>query len=266
MHDASCIGINYAHRFPKCFRSLHTLLGFLALHFVSPIQLLSLYHVIQFRTCTRIPCRDSHCESGLVRCSLLHDTYLPGLEQSAAVTVIVCAVFKANWAAHIDIQTPTLTCAHHILSMCSSHTTTVLAALWLAIIDRHRYVTTSSSPLQCLCVPSCRQPMSVNDFRDNIDKQPKKNTQIRCVPTSEIIRRLAACCERGSDMLVKEAPTFVAVRISRRKTTGTVRLQRVTRTGQYWPHVSALGHCVVSDSWHPFNISLRTPLQTAITT
>ena len=28
MHDGSCIGTNYAHRFPKCFRSLHTLLGF----------------------------------------------------------------------------------------------------------------------------------------------------------------------------------------------------------------------------------------------
>ena len=28
MHDVSCIGINYAHRFPKCFRSLHTLFGF----------------------------------------------------------------------------------------------------------------------------------------------------------------------------------------------------------------------------------------------
>ena len=28
MHDDSCIGINYAHRFPKCFKSLHTLLGF----------------------------------------------------------------------------------------------------------------------------------------------------------------------------------------------------------------------------------------------
>ena len=28
MHEDSCIGINYAHRFPKCFRSLHTLLGF----------------------------------------------------------------------------------------------------------------------------------------------------------------------------------------------------------------------------------------------
>ena len=24
MHDDSCIGINYAHMFPKCFRSLHT--------------------------------------------------------------------------------------------------------------------------------------------------------------------------------------------------------------------------------------------------
>ena len=24
MHCGSCIGINYAHRFPKCFRSLHT--------------------------------------------------------------------------------------------------------------------------------------------------------------------------------------------------------------------------------------------------
>ena len=28
MHDGSCIGINSAHRFPKCFRSLHTLLRF----------------------------------------------------------------------------------------------------------------------------------------------------------------------------------------------------------------------------------------------
>ena len=28
VHDGSCIGINYAHKFPKCFKSLHTLLGF----------------------------------------------------------------------------------------------------------------------------------------------------------------------------------------------------------------------------------------------
>ena len=62
MHEDSCIGINYAHMFPKCFRSLQTLLGF-ALYFVSSIQLLSLYPFIQFLTCTRIPCRDSHCEN-----------------------------------------------------------------------------------------------------------------------------------------------------------------------------------------------------------
>ena len=38
MHEDSCIGINYAHAhmFPKCFKSLHTLLGF-ALCFVSSI-------------------------------------------------------------------------------------------------------------------------------------------------------------------------------------------------------------------------------------
>ena len=28
MQDDSCIGINFPHRFPKCFGSLHTLLGF----------------------------------------------------------------------------------------------------------------------------------------------------------------------------------------------------------------------------------------------
>ena len=65
MHDDSCIGINFAHRFPMCFRS-----GLFALHFVSPIQLLSLYQFIQFLSCTRIPCRDSHCENGLVKCCL----------------------------------------------------------------------------------------------------------------------------------------------------------------------------------------------------
>ena len=32
----NCIGINYAHMFPKCFKSLHTLLGF-ALYLVSSI-------------------------------------------------------------------------------------------------------------------------------------------------------------------------------------------------------------------------------------
>ena len=36
MHEDSCIGINYAHMFAKCFRSLHKLLGF-APCFVSSI-------------------------------------------------------------------------------------------------------------------------------------------------------------------------------------------------------------------------------------
>ena len=44
--------------------------GIFAVHFVSPIQLLSLYQFIQFLTCTRIPCRDLHCDNGLVRCCL----------------------------------------------------------------------------------------------------------------------------------------------------------------------------------------------------
>ena len=41
MHDGSCIGINYAHRFSKCFRSLSHIVGIFALCFVSSIQLLS---------------------------------------------------------------------------------------------------------------------------------------------------------------------------------------------------------------------------------
>ena len=71
MHEDSCIGINYAHMFTKCFRSLHTLLGF-ALHFLSSIHLLSLYPFIQFLTCTRIPCGDTHCENGCFEVLSLH--------------------------------------------------------------------------------------------------------------------------------------------------------------------------------------------------
>ena len=64
MHEDSCIGINYAHThmFPKCFRSLHTLLGF-ALCFVSSILILVAVTIHSILTCTRIPCRDSHCEN-----------------------------------------------------------------------------------------------------------------------------------------------------------------------------------------------------------
>ena len=69
MHDGSCTGINYDHKFPKCFRSLHTLLGFSLCTSCQQIKL-PMYQFIQFLTCTRIPCRDSHCVNGLVRCCL----------------------------------------------------------------------------------------------------------------------------------------------------------------------------------------------------
>ena len=54
----------------QVFQVTSQIVGLFALHFVSPIQLLSLYQFIQFLTCTRIPCRDSHFENGLVRCCL----------------------------------------------------------------------------------------------------------------------------------------------------------------------------------------------------
>ena len=70
MYDASCIGINYAHRFPKCFRSLQTLLGFSLCTSCHKFNCCHCTKFVQFLTCTRIPCRDSHCENGLVRCCL----------------------------------------------------------------------------------------------------------------------------------------------------------------------------------------------------
>ena len=73
MHEDSCIGINYAHThtFSKCFRSLHTLLGF-ALCFVLSILILVAVTIYSILTCTRIPCRDSHCENGSFEALSLH--------------------------------------------------------------------------------------------------------------------------------------------------------------------------------------------------
>ena len=75
MHDASCIGINYAyaHSFFKCFRSLHTLLGF-ALCFMSSILILVAVTIYSMLTSTRIPCRDSHCENGSFEVLSLHQS------------------------------------------------------------------------------------------------------------------------------------------------------------------------------------------------
>ena len=69
MHEVSCIGINYAHMFPKCFRSLDTLLGF-ALYFVSSIQLLSLYPCIQFWPAHEFLIEIHTAKTGLLRCCL----------------------------------------------------------------------------------------------------------------------------------------------------------------------------------------------------
>ena len=71
MHDDSCIGINYAHRFPKCFMLLHTLLGFSLCTSCRQFNL-SLCHFIQFLTCARIPCIVSHCENGSFEVLSLH--------------------------------------------------------------------------------------------------------------------------------------------------------------------------------------------------
>ena len=60
----------------QVFQVTSHIVGLFALHFVSPIQLLSLYQFIQFLTCTRIPCRDSHCENGLMRCCLCTPRWL----------------------------------------------------------------------------------------------------------------------------------------------------------------------------------------------
>ena len=74
MHEDSCIGINNAHvhKFPKCFRSLHTLLGF-ALCFVTSILILVAVTMYSILTCTRNPCRDSHCENGSFEVLSLQD-------------------------------------------------------------------------------------------------------------------------------------------------------------------------------------------------
>ena len=87
MHDASCIGINYAHRFPKCSKSLYTLLGLL----------LSLYQLIKFLTCTRIRCRDSHCENGLVKCCLYRSQrHSPAQSCNALHVLIKLLMIRTN--------------------------------------------------------------------------------------------------------------------------------------------------------------------------
>ena len=81
MNEDSCIGINYAHMFPECFRSLHTMLGF-ALCFMSSIQLLSLYPFTQFWPVREFLVEIHTAKTGRLRCCL----YTPSRLQQTAVS------------------------------------------------------------------------------------------------------------------------------------------------------------------------------------
>ena len=73
MHDDSSIGINYVYAhtqvFLKCFKSLHTSLGF-ALCFVSSILILVAVTIYSILTWSRIPCGIHTAKTGLLRCCL----------------------------------------------------------------------------------------------------------------------------------------------------------------------------------------------------
>ena len=70
MHDDSCIGINYAHRFPKCFRSLHTLLGFSLCTSNRPFNCCSCTHLFNFWPVREFLVEIHTAKTGLLRCCL----------------------------------------------------------------------------------------------------------------------------------------------------------------------------------------------------
>ena len=63
MHEDSCTGINFASHVPQVFQVTSHIVGFRSvLHVVDSIVVaVTIYSIL---TCTRIPCRDSHCENG----------------------------------------------------------------------------------------------------------------------------------------------------------------------------------------------------------
>ena len=98
---------NYVHKFPKCFRLLHTLLG---LSFCVPryqFTCCQCTKLIHFLTCTRIPCRGSHCENGRVRC---------------------CICMSANWAENLGREKS---------RVCAISQSSVLAALCILCWRNH---------------------------------------------------------------------------------------------------------------------------------
>ena len=59
----------------QVFQLTSHIVGIFALHFVSPIQLLTLNQIYSTSDQSENSCRDSHCENGLVKCCLYDDTH-----------------------------------------------------------------------------------------------------------------------------------------------------------------------------------------------
>ena len=70
VHEDKCIGINYAHTTPNCFKSLRTLLLDFALYFVLLIQLLSMFPHIHFSPVCEFLVTVHTAKTGLLRCCI----------------------------------------------------------------------------------------------------------------------------------------------------------------------------------------------------
>ena len=69
MRDAfMLIGIITTLTDSQVFQVTSHIVGLVVLCAEIPIHLLSMHQTYSLLTCTRIPCRGSHCENGRVRC------------------------------------------------------------------------------------------------------------------------------------------------------------------------------------------------------
>ena len=64
------IGIRTTLTDSKVFQVTSHIVGLVVLFAEIPIHLLSMHQTYSLLTCTRIPCRGSHCENGHVRCCI----------------------------------------------------------------------------------------------------------------------------------------------------------------------------------------------------
>ena len=64
------IGIRTTLTDSQVFQVTSRIVGLVVLCAVTPIQLLSMHQTYSLLTCTRIPCKGSHCENGRVRCCI----------------------------------------------------------------------------------------------------------------------------------------------------------------------------------------------------